>query len=53
MAMCYRKLGDNASADACVARTKVIPKRTIDWQGAWWEHPIHAIKQYFKSVSAN
>jgi tetratricopeptide (TPR) repeat protein len=53
MAMCYRAMGDYTSADACLAKTKVLPKRAIDWQGAWWEHIIPAIKQYFKSGSTS
>ena len=53
MAMCYRAMGDYPNADACVARTKALPKRSIDWQGAWWEHIIPAIKQYFKSGPAS
>ena len=52
MAMCYRNMGEYEKAEACVARAKVLPKRAIDWQGAWWEHIIPAIKQYFKSGSA-
>ena len=53
MATCYRNMGEYDKADECLARTKVLPKRAIDWQGAWWEHIIPAIKQYFKSGSSS
>lgn len=53
MAMCYRNMGEYEKADECMARTKVLPKRAIDWQGAWWEHIIPAIRQYFHSGSSS
>ncbi len=51
MAAIYRDLGEPAKADACLAKIQALPKPAVDWQGAWWEHLIPMIKQYFHSGS--
>ncbi len=51
MAVIYRELGQPAQADACLRKTQTLPTPAIDWQGAWWEHIIPLIKQYFHSGS--
>lgn len=47
MATAYRRLGDSASADECLAKIKTLPQRTVDWQGAWWKQVLPMIRQYF------
>jgi tetratricopeptide (TPR) repeat protein len=51
MAAIYRELGQPAQADACLRKTQSLPARAIDWQGAWWQHIIPLMKQYFHSGS--
>jgi hypothetical protein len=47
MADAYRRLGDTASADECLAKIKTLPQRTVDWQGAWWKKVLPLIREYF------
>lgn len=47
MADAYRRLGDTASANECLARIKTLPQRTMDWQGAWWKQVLPMIREYF------
>ncbi len=51
MASAYRAMGDNASADECLAKMQTQPKKAVDWQGAWWQQIIPMIKQYFHGSS--
>jgi tetratricopeptide (TPR) repeat protein len=51
MAIIYRQMGDTAKADACVTKVQALPKRAVNWQGAWWEQIMPMIKQYFHSGS--
>ena len=37
MASIYRQKGDAAKADACQTKLQTLPKRAVNWQGAWWE----------------
>jgi len=49
MAFIYRQLGEEAKADACLAKLHSRPKGAVDWQGAWWNQLIPLIKQYLHS----
>ncbi len=51
MAIIYRQQGDLAKADACTSKVATLPRRTVDWQGNWWEHIIPMMKQYLHSGS--
>ena len=52
MAIIYRQKGDLAKAEACQGKVQTLPKRAVNWQGAWWEQIIPMIKQYFHSGAA-
>jgi protein O-mannosyl-transferase len=52
MAASYRMLGDTASADACLAKSRALPPKTVDWQGAWWKNIVPMIKEYLHGGSA-
>ena len=46
MAAVYRLMGDYAKADECLARTRSLPQRKVDWQGAWWQQIIPFIENW-------
>ena len=50
-AFIYRQLGDTTQADACLAKLRTLPRQAPNSPGAWWEHLIPMIKQYFHSGS--
>jgi tetratricopeptide (TPR) repeat protein len=47
MAAAYRLMGDNASADECLARIAALPQRTVNWQGEWWKQILPMLRQWF------
>jgi tetratricopeptide (TPR) repeat protein len=52
MADAYRRLGDTASADQCLAKVKTLPQKTVDWQGAWWKQIIPIIRERLHGSAA-
>jgi tetratricopeptide (TPR) repeat protein len=52
MAASYRMLGDTASADACLAKIRTLPQKTMDWQGAWWKNILPMIREYLHGGAA-
>ncbi len=41
----YEVMGDKAKANECVLRVRALPKKQIDWQGAWWQQIIPLLKR--------
>jgi hypothetical protein len=52
MADAYRRVGDTASADQCLAKAKTLPQKTVDWQGAWWKQIIPIIREHLHGSAA-
>jgi len=47
MASAYRDLGDEASANACLAKLTTLRQPAVNWQGNWWKQMLPMIKHYF------
>jgi tetratricopeptide (TPR) repeat protein len=48
MGLAYRDVGDEISAQQCLAAAAHQAPPVVDWQGDWWHHIGPAIREYFR-----
>ena len=52
MAAVYRLMGNYAKADDCLDQIRSLPKRKVNWQGAWWQQILPAVEQWLHGSKA-